>query len=517
MTEVELIEQTALRVGMKSLMNHGAASCVYSEGCNGVTQEHLIAFAREVALHCVAALSQVEAQGAAQGGQGEDGVAKLARELWSISWQYRREEGIERMAARLRASMQAEPPVAPSGFVLVPVEPTEAMLDAGCDIDARGIAEKENLRRMPDLMPWSSAGQVLAIQYRAMIAAAPAAQQPTPPVAEQVEAGVGPKETVHRSCYTCKACQSDSYAVQGDSGHKVYCAHPSLAERKRIGDTTWDTPAWCPALATPSHAEPAKGAPVRIVGGYQPVAGGTPKPPPSSIDGTERRTMKGARERVAAFVAEYAKRRGVDPEQVYSLGTAGDALPLNLSDLRALLATPPVAQQVEAICYALRFSDDPRLNLSTIFDTEEEAKNYAEKCGGETEVVPLYTTPAQAGTYHEGVNIERLQQACRAFGMRTEESLEAFVSGSVFADHCNRLTSAVLKHVLTRHTPVVEDAEAFDVAMSRACVKAWDSSRYTSGKHDAVHGMYSSGFEAGYRAALSLQHGADRGQGEEQA
>jgi hypothetical protein len=52
--------------------------------------------------------------------------------------------------------------------------------------------------------------------------------------------------------------------------------------------------------------------------------------------------------------------------------------------------------------------------------------------------------------YHEGVNIERLQQACRAFGLRADESMEAFVSGSVFADHCNRLTSAVLKHVLTR-------------------------------------------------------------------
>jgi hypothetical protein len=56
MTEVDLIEKAALRAGMKSLMNHGAASCVYSEGCNGVTQEHLIAFAREVALHCVVAL-----------------------------------------------------------------------------------------------------------------------------------------------------------------------------------------------------------------------------------------------------------------------------------------------------------------------------------------------------------------------------------------------------------------------------------------------------------------------------
>lgn len=58
LSEVELIERAALRVGMKSLLNHGAASCVYSEGCAGVSQEHLVAFAREVALHCVAALSQ---------------------------------------------------------------------------------------------------------------------------------------------------------------------------------------------------------------------------------------------------------------------------------------------------------------------------------------------------------------------------------------------------------------------------------------------------------------------------
>ena len=55
--EVDLIEKAAVRVGMKSLMNHGAASCVYSEGCSGVSQAHLIAFAREVALHCAAALA----------------------------------------------------------------------------------------------------------------------------------------------------------------------------------------------------------------------------------------------------------------------------------------------------------------------------------------------------------------------------------------------------------------------------------------------------------------------------
>jgi hypothetical protein len=57
LTEVDLIEKAAVRVGMTSLLNHGAASCVYSEGCEGVAQEHLIAFAREIALHTVAALS----------------------------------------------------------------------------------------------------------------------------------------------------------------------------------------------------------------------------------------------------------------------------------------------------------------------------------------------------------------------------------------------------------------------------------------------------------------------------
>lgn len=56
--EIALIEKAAIRVGMTSYLNHGAASCVFTEGCNGVSQEHLIAFAREIALHCAAALSE---------------------------------------------------------------------------------------------------------------------------------------------------------------------------------------------------------------------------------------------------------------------------------------------------------------------------------------------------------------------------------------------------------------------------------------------------------------------------
>lgn len=77
MTEIELIEKAAVKVGMKSLLNHGAASCVYSEGCNGVTQAHLVAFAREVALHCVAALSAAPGVQAPDEGQSNcDGVAE---------------------------------------------------------------------------------------------------------------------------------------------------------------------------------------------------------------------------------------------------------------------------------------------------------------------------------------------------------------------------------------------------------------------------------------------------------
>ncbi len=46
--------------------------------------------------------------------------------------------------------------------------------------------------------------------------------------------------------------------------------------------------------------------------------------------------------------------------------------------------------------------------------------------------------------------------------------------------------------------------EQIDVELSRACVKAWDASSYTSGKCDAVHPMYAAAFEAGARAILAL-------------
>lgn len=73
----------------------------------------------------------------------------------------------------------------------------------------------------------------------------------------------GPKITLKMSCFDCPCCRTERYAVQGDSGHDVYCDHPQ-ANGRRIGDTRWDTPEWCPvypaeALAAVQTAIPAKG------------------------------------------------------------------------------------------------------------------------------------------------------------------------------------------------------------------------------------------------------------------
>lgn len=62
----------------------------------------------------------------------------------------------------------------------------------------------------------------------------------------------GPRVTVKLSCFDCTAVRSESYACQGDSGFNVTCS----ATGKTIGDTTWETPGWCP-LVTEEHAEEA--------------------------------------------------------------------------------------------------------------------------------------------------------------------------------------------------------------------------------------------------------------------
>lgn len=57
----------------------------------------------------------------------------------------------------------------------------------------------------------------------------------------------GPRLRIEASCLGCEFERSERYVCHGDSGHEVYCDHPERGHR--IGDTTWDTPAWCPLLA----------------------------------------------------------------------------------------------------------------------------------------------------------------------------------------------------------------------------------------------------------------------------
>ena len=56
----------------------------------------------------------------------------------------------------------------------------------------------------------------------------------------------GPRLKVVASCHGCRHVRSAYYAVQNDSGYKVECVHP--AGWGAIGDTTWDTPEWCPLM-----------------------------------------------------------------------------------------------------------------------------------------------------------------------------------------------------------------------------------------------------------------------------
>lgn len=62
----------------------------------------------------------------------------------------------------------------------------------------------------------------------------------------------GPRITLKASCFDCPFVQSESYRVQSDSGHDVRCAHPSFDKPKRVGDTVWDTPDFCPVADIPA-------------------------------------------------------------------------------------------------------------------------------------------------------------------------------------------------------------------------------------------------------------------------
>lgn len=61
----------------------------------------------------------------------------------------------------------------------------------------------------------------------------------------------GPALSLKASCFNCSYERSTRYRAQGDSGSDVECAHPvaNAQGHKSVGDTTWDTPQWCPLLS----------------------------------------------------------------------------------------------------------------------------------------------------------------------------------------------------------------------------------------------------------------------------
>jgi len=131
-------------------------------------------------------------------------------------------------------------------------EPTTLEAEAAAEL-RRQHAELETLRIGYNGARLEIESLKVQIAERASHGQAPAQAVPA---AVAGPSGYGPNVTVRRSCSDCKACNSESYAVQGDSGHYVYCEHPSLPESKYIGDTNWNTPHWCPVSAPttqPAH------------------------------------------------------------------------------------------------------------------------------------------------------------------------------------------------------------------------------------------------------------------------
>lgn len=70
----------------------------------------------------------------------------------------------------------------------------------------------------------------------------------------------GPRITVNASCSSCEYVRTSHYAVQGDSGCNVSCSQPEVVadnqgKDRYVGDTTWDTPMWCPMLTAALSAK----------------------------------------------------------------------------------------------------------------------------------------------------------------------------------------------------------------------------------------------------------------------
>lgn len=146
-SEIALMEKAARRVGITSLLNHGAASCVYSEGCAGVSQEHLLAYTREIALHCAVALAAPQQEVPAQPDDfGSAEHWKEKAQYWAgVAHRLRGEalrgepvDGIIQPPTTSPHAAQAPQP----GYVLVPVEPEQKYLRPfhSCPPDELGLA-----------------------------------------------------------------------------------------------------------------------------------------------------------------------------------------------------------------------------------------------------------------------------------------------------------------------------------------------------------------------------------------
>ncbi len=58
---------------------------------------------------------------------------------------------------------------------------------------------------------------------------------------------VGPQFSLNASCYGCVHVRGVNYVEPGRAGCKIYCDHPDRPGR-RVGDSDWSTPSWCPLL-----------------------------------------------------------------------------------------------------------------------------------------------------------------------------------------------------------------------------------------------------------------------------
>lgn len=95
-------------------------------------------------------------------------------------------------------------------------------------------------------------------------------------------------------------------------------------------------------------------------------------------------------------------------------------------NLREALAQHPVQQ--EPVAWALQFGDDVRICLSTVFDTRDEAQDYASSCIDKTELTPLYTSPQAAQPLSEE-EIQQLKLDCGYDYYSSYEVSAAFIHG----------------------------------------------------------------------------------------